>query len=77
VKDTRWNDLGLSRSGDRAWPCRPAADFERASRIVEAYAHATGVQARGAVMFGDEMIDEASHKMAQAIVARGRASGLG
>ena len=54
-----------------------AADFERASRIVEAYAHATGVQARGAVMFGDEMIDEASHKMAQAIVARGRASGLG
>jgi citrate lyase subunit beta/citryl-CoA lyase len=26
-----------------------AADFERASRIVEAYAHATGVQARGAV----------------------------
>jgi citrate lyase subunit beta/citryl-CoA lyase len=54
-----------------------AADFERASRIVEAYAHATGVQARGAVMFGDEMIDEASYKMAQAIVARGRASGLG
>jgi hypothetical protein len=38
----------------------------RASRI----AHATGVQARGAVMFGDEMIDEASHKMARAIVAR-------
>jgi hypothetical protein len=28
-------------------------------------------------MFGDEMIDEASHKMAQAIGARGRASGLG
>ena len=41
------------------------------------HAHATGVQARGAVMFGDEMIDEASHKMARAIVARGRASGLG
>jgi citrate lyase subunit beta / citryl-CoA lyase len=52
-------------------------DFARASRIVEAYAHATGVQARGAVMFGDEMIDEASHKMARAIVARGRAAGLG
>ena len=52
-------------------------DFARASRIVEAYAHATGVHARGAVMFGDEMIDEASHKMARAIVARGRASGLG
>jgi hypothetical protein len=28
-------------------------------------------------MFGDEMIDEASHKMARAIVARGRASGRG
>src|SRR6185295_151496 len=52
-------------------------DFARASRIVEAYAHATGVQARGAVLFGGEMIDEASHKMARAIVARGRASGLG
>ena len=51
-------------------------DFARASRIVEAYAHATGAEARGAVMFGDEMIDEASHKMARAIVAKGRASGL-
>jgi hypothetical protein len=28
-------------------------------------------------MFGDEMIDEASHKMARAVVARGRAAGLG
>jgi hypothetical protein len=28
-------------------------------------------------MFGDEMIDEASRKMARAIVARGRAAGLG
>jgi citrate lyase subunit beta/citryl-CoA lyase len=39
-------------------------------------AHATGVEARGAVMLGDEMIDEASHKMARAIVARGRAAGM-
>ena len=46
------------------------------SRIIEAYEHATTVQARGAVMLGDEMIDEASRKMAQAIVARGRAAGL-
>jgi hypothetical protein len=53
-----------------------ADDFARASRIIEAYAHATGEQARGAVMFGDEMIDEASHKMARAIVAKGRAAGL-
>jgi hypothetical protein len=35
-----------------------------------------GFEARGAVMLGDEMIDEASHKMAQAIVAKGRAAGL-
>jgi citrate lyase subunit beta/citryl-CoA lyase len=48
----------------------------RATRIIEAYAHATGFEARGAVMLGDEMIDEASHKMARTIVARGRAAGL-
>ena len=53
------------------------AGFESASRILEAYAHATGVEARGAVMLGDEMIDEASYTMAQAIVATGRAAGLG
>jgi citrate lyase subunit beta/citryl-CoA lyase len=52
------------------------ADFARAARIIEAYAHATDVEARGAVMLGDEMIDEASHKMARAIVAKGRAAGL-
>jgi citrate lyase subunit beta/citryl-CoA lyase len=52
------------------------AEFERASRIIDAYAHATTVDQRGAVMLGDEMIDEASRKMAQAIVARGRAAAL-
>ena len=36
----------------------------------------TGIEARGAVMLDDEMIDEASHKMARAIVAKGRAAGL-
>lgn len=53
-----------------------AADYSRAVRIIEAYAQATMVDQRGAVMLGDEMIDEASRKMAQAIVARGRAAGL-
>ena len=53
------------------------ADFTHAARIIEAYAHATGVDRRGAVMLDDEMIDEASHKMAQVIVARGRAAGFG
>jgi citrate lyase beta subunit len=51
------------------------ADYSRAVRIIEAYEHATTVQARGAVMLGDEMIDEASRKMAEVIVARGNAAG--
>jgi citrate lyase subunit beta / citryl-CoA lyase len=51
-------------------------EFERASRIIDAYDHATTVDQRGAVMLGEEMIDEASRKMAQAVVARGRAAGL-
>jgi citrate lyase subunit beta / citryl-CoA lyase len=51
------------------------ADYSRAARIIEAYAHATTVQARGAVMLGDEMIDEASRKMAEVIVARGNVAG--
>ena len=50
--------------------------FERASDILDAYAFATGEAARGAVLFGDEMIDEASRKMAEANVARGLAQGL-
>lgn len=50
--------------------------FERANDLLEAYAHATGRQARGAVMFGDEMIDEATRKMAEVTLARGRAQGL-
>ena len=51
------------------------ADYARAVRIIEAYAHATTVQARGAVMLGEEMIDEASRKIAEVIVARGNAAG--
>jgi citrate lyase subunit beta / citryl-CoA lyase len=53
-----------------------AEEFARASEILAAYQHATDVELRGAVMLGDEMIDEASRKMALAIVARGRAAGL-
>ena len=52
------------------------ADFDHACEIVDAYAHATGVEERGAVMLGDEMIDEASRKMAESVVAKGQASGL-
>jgi citrate lyase subunit beta/citryl-CoA lyase len=52
--------------------------FERAVDILDAYRSATtaAADARGAVMFGDEMIDEASRKMAAVTVARGRAQGL-
>lgn len=53
-----------------------AAQFERASRILVAYAEATGGERRGAVMFEGEMIDEASRKMAEQVVARGAAAGL-
>lgn len=53
------------------------SDFERAERILAAYAEATGAQGLGAVMFEGEMIDEASRKMAEQLAARGRAAGLG
>ena len=54
------------------------ADYDRAEAILEAYAHATSAAggAKGAVMLGDEMIDEASRKMALVVVAKGRAAGL-
>jgi citrate lyase subunit beta / citryl-CoA lyase len=51
-------------------------DYDRAELIIDAYDHATRVQRRGAVMLGDEMIDEASRKMAEVIAAKGRAAGL-
>jgi citrate lyase subunit beta/citryl-CoA lyase len=50
--------------------------FERAAAILEAYRQATDVERRGAVMLGDEMIDEASRKMATQFYARGVAAGL-
>lgn len=53
----------------------PAA-YERAERILEAYAQATDGDRLGAVMFEGEMIDEASRKMALQLAARGRAAGL-
>jgi citrate lyase subunit beta / citryl-CoA lyase len=51
-------------------------EFDKASAMLEAYRHATEVEGRGAVMFGTEMIDEASRKMAEQLAARGRAAGL-
>ena len=51
-------------------------EFDRAAAIVDAYARATDVAETGAVMLGEEMIDEASRKMALVTVERGRAAGL-
>lgn len=51
-------------------------DYDHAELILDAYAHATTVQRRGAVMLGAEMLDEASRKMALVVAAKGRAAGL-
>jgi citrate lyase subunit beta/citryl-CoA lyase len=50
--------------------------FDRAVDILEAYARATEGDRLGAVMFGDEMIDEASRKMATKFVTRGERAGM-
>lgn len=53
-------------------------DYDRAELILDAYEWHTSVAggARGAVMLGDEMIDEASRKMALVIAGKGRAAGM-
>ena len=51
-------------------------EYDKAEAMVEAYKHATEVERVGAVMFGNEMIDEASRKMAEQLAARGKAAGL-
>jgi citrate lyase subunit beta/citryl-CoA lyase len=50
--------------------------FDRACAILDAYQQATEGDRMGAVMFGDEMIDEASRKMAIKFVTRGERAGL-
>ncbi len=50
--------------------------FDRAWDILDAYRRATEEERTGAVMFGDEMIDEASRKMAVKFVSRGERAGL-
>jgi len=53
-------------------------DYDHAELILDAYAWFTSDKGgtRGAVMLGDEMIDEASRKMATVVAAKGRAAGL-
>jgi citrate lyase subunit beta/citryl-CoA lyase len=50
-------------------------EFERAEALLAAYRTATE-EGRGAAMHDGEMIDEASRKMAERVVAQGRAAGL-
>ncbi|MEI8056479.1 MAG: CoA ester lyase [Actinomycetes bacterium] len=53
-------------------------DYDNSELILDAYDYYTSAEggARGAVMLGDEMIDEASRKMALVISAKGRAAGM-
>ena len=56
---------------------RPTQEqFDQAWDILDAYQKATEEDRKGAVMFGDEMIDEASRKMAIKFVSRGERAGL-
>jgi citrate lyase subunit beta/citryl-CoA lyase len=50
--------------------------FDRAHDILDAYRQATESERKGAVMFGEEMIDEASRKMALKFVKRGERAGF-
>jgi citrate lyase subunit beta/citryl-CoA lyase len=53
-------------------------DYDHAEMILGAYDYYTSAEggALGAVMLGDEMIDEASRKMALVVSAKGRAAGM-
>jgi citrate lyase subunit beta/citryl-CoA lyase len=53
-------------------------DYDHAELILDAYDYCTSEAggAKGSAMLGDEMIDEASRKMALVISAKGRAAGL-
>jgi citrate lyase subunit beta / citryl-CoA lyase len=53
-------------------------DYDHAELILDAYEYYTSEAggAKGSAMLGDEMIDEASRKMALVVAAKGRAAGL-
>ena len=51
-------------------------DYEHAELVLDAYRYYTTEHRRGAVMLGDEMIDEASRKLALVAAVKGRAAGL-
>jgi citrate lyase subunit beta / citryl-CoA lyase len=53
-------------------------DYDHAELILDAYEYFTSEAGgkKGSAMLGDEMIDEASRKMALVIAAKGRAAGM-
>ncbi|MFR9675529.1 HpcH/HpaI aldolase/citrate lyase family protein [Streptomyces sp. TR02-1] len=53
-------------------------DYDHAELILDAYEYYTSAEggAKGSAMLGDEMIDEASRKMALVVAGKGRAAGL-
>jgi citrate lyase subunit beta / citryl-CoA lyase len=66
---------------DQIGPCNEIyaptdAELERAERILAAYRAATDDEGLGAAVFETEMIDEASRKLALAVVQRARAAGM-
>ena len=54
------------------------ADYDHAENILDAYEYFTSEAGgkKGSAMIGDEMIDEASRKMALVIAGKGRAAGM-
>ena len=54
----------------------PLLQYERAVDIADAMAIAARDERRGAVMFGSEMIDEATRKLTEVAIAQGRRAGL-
>ncbi len=51
-------------------------EYEYARDLLDAYATAGKEQHRGAVLFGDQMIDEANRQLAEITVRKGEAQGL-
>jgi citrate lyase subunit beta / citryl-CoA lyase len=53
-------------------------DYDHAENILDAYEYFTSEEGgrKGSAMLGDEMIDEASRKMALVVAAKGRAAGM-
>jgi citrate lyase subunit beta/citryl-CoA lyase len=50
--------------------------FDKAWDVLDSYRQATEGDRKGAVMFGEEMIDEASRKVAVMLVAKGERAGM-